>query len=414
MNNEIKITYNVSQSTEGESEKEYANAKEAYGKLKSSNMDMTGWIDYPQSVPEDLLSQINQMAHIIRSKFSALVIVGIGGSYLGAKAALDFLVKDQDRLSPKIFFAGINLNEDYHEKILKDIEDENTALLIISKSGTTTETVVAGNIFMDHLEQKYGLKEKKNRVFIVTDPDNGKLRKMANEEGYPSLPIPKNIGGRFSVLTAVGLLPMAVAGIDIHKILEGAKLAASENMLSKVLRLASMRYCLEEEGYAVELFVEFDPYLNSFAEWIKQLYGESEGKNGRGMLPVNLEYTKDLHSLGQFVQEGRQIFSETFLGVDSDRGTINIPASWGLAHKDISLAQLNSIAGSSVAAAHSSSGVPVIQISLPRRDEHTFGQAVYFFQMTCAVKGIMMGIDPFNQPGVEKYKEEMRKSLKET
>ena len=414
MNKEIEISYKISDVITQNSKKEYDNAKSAYDKLINSNMEMTGWVDYPANISEDLINQINQMADIVRTKFTALVIVGIGGSYLGAKAAFDFLVEDQETLSPRIFFAGMNLSSDYHEKILKKIENEDTALLIISKSGGTTETLVASNIFMEYLEKKYGAEGKKERIFIVTDPDNGKLRKVVDDKGYPSLPIPANIGGRFSVLTPVGLLPMATSGIDIYKVLEGAKSASSKSMIDKAIKLASSRYQIESGGYAVELFAGFDPYLDSFIQWIKQLYGESEGKEGKGMLPVNLEYTRDLHSLGQFVQEGRQTFSETLLSVNHNTGTINIPASWGFADKDISLSELNNIARTGVIAAHNSAGVPVIEIQLPKRDECAFGQAVYFFQLTCAVKGIMMGIDPFNQPGVGKYKEEMSKGLKLT
>lgn len=411
MNRELNLNYLLSEDITGDFGREAVKARESYEKLKSSDSAMKGWMDYPSHISDDLVDEISEMADTIRDRFSALVVVGIGGSYLGAAAALDFLIEDSSRLKTKIYFAGINLSTYYHEKLLREIEDEDVALCIISKSGGTTETLVTGNVFMDYLEQRYGTDGKKERLFIVTDPKKGKLRALSNAEGYPALPIPPGIGGRYSVLTPVGLLPMAAAGIDIKQILAGAISAQGTSLTEKAVELAAYRNIMENRGYSVELFASFDPYLTNLIQWIKQLYGESEGKDGKGMLPVDLDYTKDLHSLGQFVQDGRQIFFETVIGVNGTNDGIPIPKEWGVSDRDLTLSQLNDAARSGVINAHRSAGVPIIELGLPARDAHTFGQAVYFFQMTCALRGTMMGIDPFNQPGVEAYKEEMRKCL---
>lgn len=412
MSNNLDVIYRINDLNTDEIGEECVRADTAIRTLLYGNMDMTGWVDYPQNITDELVDSINEMADTIKQKFSALVVVGIGGSYLGAAAAMDFLIEEQDKMPVKIFFAGINMSSNYHERILREIKDENVALCIISKSGGTTETLVGSNIFFDYLEQRYGKDSKKERVFVVTDPENGKLRKLATEEGYPTLPIPSDIGGRYSVLSSVGLLPMAVMGIDIKEILYGAKSAREEKLLSKAMELASIRNLLEAKGYQVELLATFMPSISKLIQWIKQLYGESEGKEGKGMLPVELNYSTDLHSLGQFVQEGRQIFSETFISFAKEKSGINIPKEWGVADKDIPLTELNLLAEESVMEAHAQAGVPVINIKLPERSAFAFGQAVYFFQITCAIKGIMMDVNPFDQPGVERYKEEMRKNLK--
>ncbi len=413
MNKELAIEYILPNKVEEYMEDQLKKADNAYNMLMYPELDMTGWIDYPENISEEMMGNIYEMAKRIRNNFSALVIVGIGGSYLGAHAAFDFINRNGDRDIPKIYYAGIYISTDYHEKLLRDIKDENTALLIISKSGGTTETLVAGNMFMEYIEKKYGKDDMQNRIFIITDPMTGRLRELVNEEGYASLPVPNNIGGRFSVLTPVGLLPMAIAGIDIREMIQGAVSARQEDMTKKAKKMAAVRNTLENIGYSVELFADFDPYLNNFIEWIKQLYGESEGKQGRGMFPVNLEYSMDLHSLGQFVQEGRQIFTETFIGVKDEKNKeeIVIPKSWGISEKDMTMAELNFAAKNGAIAAHSSAGAPIIQIDLPYRNEYSFGQALYFFQMSCAIRGIMMGVNPFDQPGVKKYKEEMKKYL---
>lgn len=412
MNSEIEIKYRTNIISESELNQTIEKSKSSYDILKSSNMEMTGWLDYPEQMTKGMLDEINKMASHIRNQFTALVVVGIGGSFLGAKAAIDYLVNSGDELKTKIYFAGINLSTSYHGEILKKIENENVAVCIISKSGGTTETLVTGHIFTDYIEKKYGAKEKKNRIFAITDPQNGRLRQLVNDEGYSSLPIPADIGGRYSVLSAVGLLPMAVAGIDIKNIIDGALSACGKSLTEKAIKLSAVRNLLEEKGYTVELIASFEPYITNFIQWIKQLYGESEGKAGKGLLPVDLEYTKDLHSLGQFIQDGRQIFLETLLSVNDTESDIKIPSTWGVYEHDMTLSQLNDAALNGVINAHSKAGIPLLEIVIPGRTEYAFGQAAYFFQTSCAIRGIMMDINPFNQPGVEKYKEEMRKSLK--
>lgn len=412
MSKSLNIEYKIDNITNDEIATELVKAEQAYESLMNDNIPMTGWIDYPSNISEELIQSINDMANTIKEKYSALVIVGIGGSYLGAAAALDFIIEEQDKMDVKIFFVGINMSSNYHERILRDIKDEDVALCIVSKSGGTTETVVGSNVFLDYLEQRYGKEGKRERVFVVTDPDNGKLRKLATKEGYPTLPIPSDIGGRFSVLSGVGFLPMAVMGIDIREIISGAKSAREKELINKAIKLAAIRNILEDKDYHVELLATFMPSISKLIQWVKQLYGESEGKEGKGMLPVELNYSTDLHSLGQFVQEGRQIFSETFLGFAKEKSGINIPKEWGLAETDMQLTELNLLAEESVIEAHSQAGVPIIDIKFPERSAYAFGQAVYFFQMCCAIRGVMMDINPFDQPGVEKYKEEMRKNLK--
>lgn len=422
MNNILNIEYKLPEGYSKELADQLKKADEAYNKLVDSGLSMTGWIDYPNKITDNLYNQILEIADGIRNDFSAVVIVGIGGSFLGARAALDFVLKkskDSDMTGPEIYFAGINISTDYHEQIIRKIKNENIALIIISKSGTTTETLVAGNIFMEYIEEKYGKDGKRNRIFMITDPQKGMLRKLADEEGYASLPVPEGIGGRFSVLTPVGLLPMAIAGIDIREIIDGAVSAMDNDLIKKAKTLAATRNLLEDKGYSVELFADFDPYMTYLIQWIKQLYGESEGKEGKGMLPVNLEYSRDLHSLGQFVQEGRQIFAETFIGISEDQvdtdqvnDQIKIPQNWGISERDLTMTELNNAAKKGAMAAHFSDGIPITDIELPGRDAYSFGQAVYFFQMSCAIRGLMMGINPFDQPGVEKYKHEMGKNLK--
>lgn len=412
MSKELKIDYLINNSHTDELNSQIKKASEAYKSLISSKYDMTGWIDYPDTISDNLINEIKEMASKIRENYSALVIVGIGGSYLGVKAALDFVLQNEEENAVKIFYAGINLSTDYHERILRQIEKENSALLIISKSGNTMESLVAGNLFLDYLSKRYGEDQMRDRVYAITDPEKGKLRELVNNKGYASLPVPQNIGGRFSVLSPVGLLPMAVAGLDINEIINGAKSAMSEEFRAKAEKLAAVRNMHENEEYTVELFADFDPYKAFLIQWIKQLYGESEGKNGRGMFPMNLEYTKDLHSLGQFVQEGRQIFTETFISVAENNEHFEIPSSWGICDKDMTLGELNDDARKSVIEAHHKAGIPITMIELPDRSEYSFGQIIYFLQMSCAIRGIMMGVNPFDQPGVEKYKEEMQKCLK--
>jgi len=412
MNEKLTLEYSIPEENKTDITEQLGKADKAYELLLGSKFGMTGWIDYPGECHEELFTKISEMAENIRSRFSAVVVIGIGGSYLGAKAALDFMSSDEGHTTPKILFAGLNLDTDSYEKIFKEIEDEETAFIIISKSGQTTETIIAGNLFLKYIENKYGKDDIKERFFIVTDPDNGKLRKLADEKGYQSLPIPPDVGGRYSVLTAVGLLPMAIAGFDIRRVIRGAESAMKDDLIGEAKRLAAVRNVFEKKGYTVELFASFDSCISNVIHWIKQLYGESEGKEGLGMIPVDMEYTKDLHSLGQFVQEGRQIFTETVISVENRRNSIILSKEWGISGRDMTLCEYNEIAEKGTIAAHKNAGIPIFQIRVPDRSEYSFGQMIYFFQMSCAIRGVMMGVDPFNQPGVEKYKTEIKKNLK--
>lgn len=412
MSKKLSIEYRIHNISDEEVNLQISNGENAYRKLISNNMDMTGWIDYPNTITDEQINDINKIASEIKDKFTALVIVGIGGSYLGTAAALDFLIREQDKMPVKIFFGGINISSNYHERILRDIDKENVALCIVSKSGGTFETIVGSNIFLDYLEERYGKQGKKERVFVITNTEGGRLKELADLNGFPTLPIPKDIGGRYSVLTAVGLLPMATMGIDIEKVIKGAKSATEDFFIKKAIELAATRNALESKGYSVELLATYKPSFSMLIQWIRQLYGESEGKDGKGMLPVELDYSTDLHSLGQFIQEGRQTFIETFLSFKEEMPGINISKEWGVTDKDIDMGEFNLLAKESAIEAHEKAGIPIIDIEFPRRSEYIFGQAIYFFQMSCAIRGIMMGVNPFDQPGVEEYKDAMNKNLK--
>jgi glucose-6-phosphate isomerase len=409
MNKELRIEYHIPEALTEESEGQLTSAQEAYNTLINKDVDMTGWIDYPSRMSVELLSQIEIMAETIKEKYSAVVLIGIGGSYMGSHAGLDFVASRNSSKHPKIFFGGINFSVDYHEKIMRELAEEDVALLIISKSGETAEIKEAYKLFKEYMTARYGKIAAEDRIYVITDPTDGYLHKLADEYGYPSLDIPKDIGGRFSFLTPVGLLPMAISGYSIREIIRGAVSATSDSMINKAQRLAAVRNATEGSGYTVELFACFDPCLTSLIQWIKQLYGESEGKDGRGMLPVNLEYSKDLHSLGQFIQEGRQIFTETILSIENDSANSCVKSTDDGYNSFDTIAELNDIAMRSVIAAHSSSGIPIIQIEIPERNEYSLGQSIYFFEMSCAIRGMMMGVNPFDQLGVENYKREMKK-----
>jgi glucose-6-phosphate isomerase len=351
--------------------------------------------------------------------------MGIGGSYLGAKSVIDALApyfSDNDSKT-NIIYAGHNISEDYLSELLSYIENKSFALVIISKSGTTTEPAIAFRLLRNKLEEKYGKSESKDRIIAITDAKKGALRTLADKEGYKTFIIPDNIGGRYSVLTPVGLLPIALAGYDINKLIAGA-LEIEKNTNSKVsfenniaAIYASARYELYKSGKKIEILANFEPKLNYFAEWWKQLYGESEGKDGKGIFPANVNFTTDLHSLGQYIQEGERSLFETVLSLEKPNKTLKIPSDEVNLDKlnylsDKRINEVNKMAETGTRLAHIDGGVPNIKIDIPQISEFYIGQLIYFFEKACAISGYLIDVNPFNQPGVEEYKRNMFALLK--
>lgn len=405
---------------------------EAKDRLESGTDDLTGWVKLPLEYDRSELKRIIDTAAEIRAKCQVFVVIGIGGSYLGARAAIEMLRKPDlsaDGL-PQICFAGQTLSAAYHLELIDEVKDKEICICVISKSGTTTETNIAFSLFKELLIKKYGIEEAKRRIYIITDEKSGMLRKEAEREGYISFAIPGNIGGRYSVLTPVGLLPVAVAGINVMEMLDGAAAEADicinsfaqdrngngcRNLLkpeSRGLLYAAARNALFSEGKIIEIFEYFEPKLHFFTEWLKQLFGESEGKGGKGIFPAALQFSTDLHSMGQFLQEGNQVFLETILNVTEPGRDLIIPESAGGPAAGKSMNTVNRAALEGVIAAHRSAGIPLIKIDIPSMTAYDFGQMVYFFEWSCALSGCLAGLDPFDQPGVERYKSEMRNALK--
>ncbi len=383
-----------------------------------------GWMHQPSRLTGEVIDRIKGEAEGIREDADAFVVIGIGGSYLGAKAAIEFLhhtfsnqLSKEDRGSPEIYFAGLNLSSDYLQDLMDLLEGKSVYLNVISKSGTTTEPAVAFRVLKRYLEERYGAEGARKRIFVTTDKDSGALREMANKEGYSSLEIPANIGGRYSVLTPVGLLPVAVSGTDIVEVIEGARDCESVSSIGDLRSnpaylYAAIRNLLYLKGLHVEILAVFNPSLRYLAEWWKQLAGESEGKDGRGIYPASVEFTTDLHSMGQWIQDGRRMVFETFLTLKETAKDITIP------HVEDDTDGLNYIAGRSldyvndkayvgVRTAHLDGGVPNMTIELKDRSPYSIGQLFYFFEKAIAVSGRLMKINPFDQPGVEHYKRNM-------
>ncbi|MDD3168076.1 MAG: glucose-6-phosphate isomerase [Eubacteriales bacterium] len=396
-----------------------AELEAAKNRLWSGKEPFTGWVGLPFSYDRQELSDIKAAAEKIRKQCQVFVVIGIGGSYLGAQAAIRALRTEKEADFgtlgvPEIYFAGQNLSGTYHRELLEKISGKDLCLCVISKSGTTTESSVAFSILKDELYKKYGRKEAAGRIYAITDAEKGILREETNREGYVSFVVPDDIGGRYSVLTAVGLLPIAVAGIDVEGMLKGAEAAAAEAKRPKsdAELLAATRVSLLNSGKTIELFEYYEPKLQFFAEWLKQLFGESEGKDGKGIFPAALQFSTDLHSMGQFLQDGNQIFFETVLNVLNPPGDLTVPESAGELLAGRSMNAINQAAVEGVIAAHEATGVPIIKLEIPALTPHCFGQLVYFFETACALSGYLNGVNPFDQPGVESYKSEMRKVLK--
>jgi len=382
--------------------------------------EFTGWLKLPQQYDREEFARIQAAARRIRETSQALVVIGIGGSYLGARALLELLrspnynLKKKD--TPDLFFAGNTLSTDGVLEVIELLGDRDFSINVISKSGTTTEPAVAFRIFKELLERKYGREGARSRIYATTDKARGALKGLADAEGYETFVVSDDIGGRYSVLTAVGLLPLAAAGIDIRALMDGAAEAmawgAAQTMDNPAWQYAAARNALYEAGKKVELLACYEPGFRFMAEWWKQLYGESEGKDGKGLLPASVEFTADLHSMGQYIQQGERILLETVVRFDRPRGSLTIGADPDnvdglnfLAGKPLSFVAEQALRGTRLA--HVDGGVPNILIQLPEISERWVGQLVYFFELACGLSGYVLGVNPFNQPGVEAYKKNM-------
>ncbi len=385
--------------------------------------DYLGWLVLPTSFDHEELAQIKQAAQTIRQQSEVLVVIGIGGSYLGAKAAIEFcqhsfynqLSKEQ-RQGPEVYFAGTNLSGTYLQHLQEVIGDRDFSVNVISKSGTTTEPAIAFRIFKKKLEAKYGKEGARSRIYATTDKAKGALKTLADQEGYTTFVVPDDVGGRYSVLTAVGLLPIAVAGIDVDALMQGAAAGAELANLpfaeNDCHRYAAARNLLNRKGKDIELLVNYEPRFHFFAEWWKQLFGESEGKNGKGLFPAAVDFTSDLHSMGQYIQDGRRNLFETVLEIDTpdaditlERETEDLDGLNYLAGK--TLDYVNKKAAEGTRMAHIDGGVPNFKITIPEATPYYLGQLFYFFEKACAISGYLLAVNPFDQPGVEAYKKNM-------
>jgi len=386
--------------------------------------EFLGWIDLPENYDKEEFSRIQKSAAKIQEDSEVLLVIGIGGSYLGARAAIEMLqhsfynvLPGEQRKTPQIIFVGNNISSSYMTDVIDLLKDKDFSINVISKSGTTTEPALAFRIFRKLLEEKYGENEAKSRIYATTDKEKGALKTLATEKGYESFVIADDIGGRYSVLTAVGLLPIAVSGANIEEMMKGAAEARkdfSSEELSENLayQYAAVRNVLYNKGKTIEMLINYEPGLQYFSEWWKQLFGESEGKDQKGIFPSSANFSTDLHSLGQYVQEGRRDLFETVIKVDQARHELTIEA------EENDLDGLNYLAGKSVdfvndkafegtLLAHTDGGVPNLIVSIPKMDAFTFGYLVYFFEKACAISGYLLGVNPFDQPGVEAYKVNM-------
>jgi len=401
--------------------------KDLHGRANNEN-DFVGWINLPTNYDKEEFERIKKAAERIKNDSDVLLVIGIGGSYLGARAVIEALTSSFDnvldneqRKHPRILYAGNNLSSVYINELIEAIGDKDFSINVISKSGTTTEPAIAFRIFREMLESKYGVEEARSRIYVTTDKQKGALKTLADREGYEQFVVPDNVGGRYSVFTAVGLLPIAAAGIDIDKLMEGARFAEEryndpELKYNECYKYAAIRNVLNKKGKDIEILVNYEPKLHFITEWWKQLYGESEGKDGKGIFPAGLDFTTDLHSLGQYVQDGKRILFETVLRIEEPESNININADDDnldglnyLAGKDVDYVNKKAMEGT--IQAHVSGGVPNIMISIEKLNEETIGHLIYFFEKACAVSGMILGVNPFDQPGVEEYKRNMFKLL---
>ena len=426
-----KVTFDYSKATGFVAENEVAllqsqaeAAKDTLVKKTGAGNDFLGWIDLPVAYDKEEFARIKKAAAKIQSDSDVLLVIGIGGSYLGARAAIEFLrhsfynnLPKEQRKTPEIYFVGNSISSTYIKHLMDVIGDRDFSINMISKSGTTTEPAIAFRVFRKLMVEKYGKEEAARRIYATTDKARGSLKSLATEEGFESFVVPDDVGGRFSVLTAVGLLPIAVSGADIDKLMEGAA-SGRENALNlpyaenDALQYAAVRNALNRKGKSVEILANYEPALHYISEWWKQLYGESEGKDQKGIFPASVDLTTDLHSMGQFIQDGTRLMFETVMEVEKSREEIIIE------EESVDLDGLNYLAGKSVdfvnksamngtILAHTDGQVPNLKIGIPEVNEFYLGQLFYFFEFACGVSGYMLGVNPFNQPGVESYKKNM-------
>ena len=400
------------------------NAKKVLVEKTGAGNDFLGWIDLPVNYDKDEFERIKKAAEKIQSDSEVLIVIGIGGSYLGARAAIEFLrhgfynnVSKEIRKTPEIYYAGNSISPSYLKGLLDVVGDRDFSVNIISKSGTTTEPAIAFRVFKEKLENKYGKEEAAKRIYATTDKSKGALKGLATAEGYESFVVPDDVGGRFSVLTAVGLLPIAVSGADIEKLMEGAA-SGRERALNctfeenDAMQYAAIRNILLRKGKVVEITANYEPSLHYFGEWWKQLYGESEGKDQKGIFPAAVDLTTDLHSMGQFIQDGSRIMFETVINVENTDAKIEIgvdPEDLDglnyLAGKDMNFVNKSALNGTILA--HTDGNVPNLVVNIPEQNEFYLGQLLYMYEFACGVSGYILGVNPFNQPGVESYKKNM-------
>ena len=386
--------------------------------------DFLGWIDLPEDYNKEEFARIQKAADKIKSDSEVLVVIGIGGSYLGARAAIEFLrhsfynsVDKSIRKTPEIYYAGNSISGTYLSQLIETIGDRDISVNVISKSGTTTEPAIAFRIFKEMLENKYGKEEAAKRIYATTDKARGALKSLATEEGYETFVVPDDVGGRFSVLTAVGLLPIAASGADISKLMEGAqsmrKLCLENDIEDNdAIKYAAIRNILYRKGKSVEILANYEPIFHYVAEWWKQLYGESEGKDQKGILPASVDLTTDLHSMGQFIQDGSRIMYETVMELENPSLNITVKEAENdldglnyLAGKTLDFVNKSAMKGTQLA--HTDGNVPNLIVRIPEQNEFYLGELFYFFEFACGISGYLLGVNPFNQPGVESYKKNM-------
>ncbi|WP_181349512.1 glucose-6-phosphate isomerase [Thalassobacillus sp. CUG 92003] len=391
---------------------------------KGAGAEFLGWVDLPTNYDQEEFERIKRAAEKIKSDSDVLLVIGIGGSYLGARAAVDMLnhsfhneLTSDKREGPQVFFVGNSLSAPYLNELFDVLENKDVSVNVISKSGTTTEPAIAFRLLKNFMEEKYGREEANERIYATTDQQKGALKTLATEEGYESFVVPNDVGGRYSVLTAVGLLPIAASGIDIDAMMNGAHAAQTDLATphlseNPAYQYAAVRNVLYNKGKSIEMIINYEPSLQYFGEWWKQLFGESEGKDEKGIFPASANFSTDLHSLGQYVQDGRKQLFETVLKVKEPSSDITIEAN------EQDMDGLNYLAGKTVdevnhkafegtLLAHTDGDVPNLIINMPKRDAYTFGYLVYFFEKACAISGYLLGVNPFDQPGVEAYKKNM-------
>ena len=399
-------------------------AKEVLLAKSGAGNDFLGWIDLPVDYDKEEFNRIKKAAAKIQGDSDVLLVIGIGGSYLGARAAIEFLTHSfynvlgkEERKTPEIYFVGNSISSKYIKDLQDVLKGKDFSINIISKSGTTTEPAIAFRVFKEMLIEKYGKEEANKRIYATTDKAKGALKNLANQEGYESFVVPDDVGGRFSVLTAVGLLPIAVSGVDIDKLMEGAAYGRSKALdtpyeENPALLYASIRNILLRKGKSVEIVANYEPSLHYVSEWWKQLYGESEGKDQKGIFPAAVDLTTDLHSMGQFIQDGARIMFETVLEIEDSSAEVV------LKEEEVDTDGMNYLAGKTVdfvnksamngtILAHTDGQVPNLKVNIPAQDAYCLGQLFYFFEFACGVSGYLLGVNPFNQPGVESYKKNM-------